>query len=372
MPPEGGVDRGFLMKNVKSLLALSTAVFFNTAQAADIEVVAQLDGTRPGNITVTEQGRTFLSMQPLDAPKFRVVELMEDGSTKPFPTKDWADGPETGEVGLSSVIGIDSTEDGVVWILDMGSADAPAQIVAWDTVNNTLFKRIEISKDVTVGNSFLQDFALDTKRNQMYIADTTLGNLFGEPAPAFVVVDLDTGKSRRVLESYKALLSPEHDVVIDSSLMGAKREDGSSDALYLGLNPITIDSKNEWLYFGTVNGSSIYRLPAGALANDKLTDQELAQGIEFYSEKRPSDGMIIADNGDIYVGDVEKNAVSIVTKEGFKTFAHDDKLLSWADGFSIQDDYLYVTQNSLHLNPALNEGEEGSSKPYHVLRIKMD
>lgn len=360
------------MKNVKSLLAIAVATLFNTAQAAEIEVVAELDGTRPGNITVTEQGRTFLSMQPLDGPKYRVVELMKDGSTQPFPSEDWADGPETGKVGLSSVIGIDSTKDGVVWILDMGGSEAPAQIVAWDTVNNKLFKHIEISKDVTVGNSFLQDFALDTKRNQMYIADTSLGNLFGEAAPAFVVVDLETGESRRVLESYKALISPEHDVIIDGSLMGAKREDGSSDALYLGLNPITIDAANEWVYFGTVNGSAIYRLPAGALANEKLTDKELAQSIEFYNEKRPSDGMIIADNGDIYVGDVEKNAVSIVTSESFKTFAQDDKLLSWADGFSIQGGYLYVTQNSLHLNPALNEGEEGASKPFHVLRIKLD
>ncbi|WP_096086387.1 L-dopachrome tautomerase-related protein [Agaribacterium haliotis] len=343
----------------------------NTAQAADIEIVAQLDGTRPGNITVTEQGRVFLSMQPLDGPKYRVVELMKDGSTKPFPSEDWADGPETGKVGLSSVIGIDSTEDGVVWMLDMGSPEASAQIVAWDTINNKLFKRVEISKNVTVGNSFLQDFALDTKRNQIYIADTSLGNLFGEPAPAFVV-DLETGKSRRVLESHNALLSPEHDVVIDGSLMGAKREDGSSDALYLGLNPITIDAANEWIYFGTVNGSAIYRLPAAVLANDKLTDKEIAQSIEFYNEKRPSDGMIIADNGDIYVGDLEKNAISIVKKDGFKTFAQDDKLLSWADGFSIQGGYLYVTQNSLHLNPALNEGEEGASKPYHVLRIKLD
>ncbi|MBY5947767.1 hypothetical protein KUW02_21235 [Photobacterium rosenbergii] len=356
----------------KTLLVLATATVINTAQAADIEVVAKLDGTRPGNITVTEQGRTFLSMQPLDAPELRVVELLKDGTTKAFPNQDWADGPEKGDVGFSSVIGIDSTPDGVVWILDMGSENAPAQIVAWDSVNNRLFKQIEIGKEVMVANSFLQDFALDTKRNLMYIADTSLGNLFGEPAPAFVVVDLETGKSRRVLESHPALLSPLHDLEIDGSLMAAKREDGSVDALYLGLNPITIDKQFEWVYFGTVNGSAIYRIPASALANNKLSEQSLGEKIEFYSEKRPSDGMIISDNGVIYVGDVEKNAIGMVRDGQYQIFAQDDKRLSWADGFSIQNRYLYVTQNSLHLNPALNEGEEGATKPYHVLRIKLD
>ncbi|WP_261396911.1 major royal jelly family protein [Photobacterium rosenbergii] len=360
------------MKMSKTLLVLATATVINTAQAADIEVVAKLDGTRPGNITVTEQGRTFLSMQPLDAPELRVVELLKDGTTKAFPNQDWADGPEKGDVGFSSVIGIDSTPDGVVWILDMGSENAPAQIVAWDSVNNRLFKQIEIGKEVMVANSFLQDFALDTKRNLMYIADTSLGNLFGEPAPAFVVVDLETGKSRRVLESHPALLSPLHDLEIDGSLMAAKREDGSVDALYLGLNPITIDKQFEWVYFGTVNGSAIYRIPASALANNKLSEQSLGEKIEFYSEKRPSDGMIISDNGVIYVGDVEKNAIGMVRDGQYQIFAQDDKRLSWADGFSIQNRYLYVTQNSLHLNPALNEGEEGATKPYHVLRIKLD
>ncbi|MFS1428813.1 hypothetical protein LMH73_017125 [Vibrio splendidus] len=65
---------------------------------------------------VTKQGRTFLSMQPLDAPELRVAELMKDGSTKAFPTQDWADGPDKGEVGLASVIGIDSTDDGFVGV----------------------------------------------------------------------------------------------------------------------------------------------------------------------------------------------------------------------------------------------------------------
>lgn len=361
------------MKKLTTLLALTAAMTFNTAHAAsELEVVATLDGTRPGNITVTEQGRIFLSMQPLDAPELRVVELNKDGSTKPFPTQDWADGPEKGDVGFSSVIGIDSSAGGIVWILDMGSATAPAQIVAWDSVNDKLVKRIEISKDVTVGNSFLQDFALDTKRNMIYIADTSLGNLYGDPAPAFVVVDLTTGKARRVLQSDKTLLSPEHNVVIDGSAMNTKRENGQSDPLLLGVNPITIDANNEWLYFGTVNGSAIYRIPAAALANEKMSDAVLAEHIEFFSEKRPSDGMIISDKGDIYVGDIEKNGIGIANKKGYKKFVQDDKLLSWADGFSIQGDYLYATQNSLHLHPAFNEGVEGSTKPYHVIRIKLD
>lgn len=362
------------MKHLKKVVVAASLLLASAAHAGtNLEVVAELDGTRPGNPTITPDGRILLSMQPLDGPEFRVVELMKDGSLKPFPTMDWADGPDKGKVGLSSVIGIDTTEDGVVYILDMGSANAPAQIVAWDSVNNHLVKRIEIEKSATVGNSFLQDFALDTKRNKMYIADTTLGNLVGESKSAFVVVDLNTGKSRRVLEANPALMSPEYKLVINGSTMGTKREDGSKDLLYLGLNPITIDGDNEWIYFGTVNGSRIYRIPASLLADENVTAEALATAIEFYSEKRPSDGMVMGPDGYIYVGDVEKNAVAVSKKGEYRIIAQDEKLLDWVDGFTIdkKNGYIYATQNQLHLHPALNEGEESSTKPYHVVRMKL-
>lgn len=44
------------MKKITTLLAVATALLFNTTQAAELEVVAKFDGTRPGNLTVTEQG----------------------------------------------------------------------------------------------------------------------------------------------------------------------------------------------------------------------------------------------------------------------------------------------------------------------------
>lgn len=208
----------------------------------------------------------------------------------------------------------------------------------------------------------------------MYIADTTLGNLVGKSKSAFVVVDLKTGEARRVLESQAELMPPKHEVIINGSVMGAKRQDGSKDPLYLGLNPITIDQQNEWVYFGTVNGDKIYRIPAQILADKNASRQKQAQNIEFFSEKQPSDGMIIAPNGNIYVGDVEKNAIALSNKDEYKIIAQDKKLLDWADGFSIdkKNGYLYITQNQLHLHPALNEGEEGSTKPYHLLRIKLE
>lgn len=339
-------------------------------QKSDIEIVAEVSNTRPGNITITTEGRIILSEQPLDGPEFRVVELMENGTLEPFPTQDWADGPEIGEVGFASVIGVHATEEGIVWILDMGSATTQPKLVGWDSISDSLHKIVTIDKNALVGNSFLQDFAIDTERNKIYIADTTLGNLFGDIKSAFVVVDLETGESRRVLETNPKVMPPEHTVVIDGSVMGAKRENGDKEPIFLGLNPISIDNGNKWVYFGTVNGNEINRIPAAVLAGNG-NDEELAASIELYGEKGASDGFIVDDKGNVYAGDVENSAVTVTNKDSFKVFAQDNKLLSWADGFAIHRGYLYITQNQLHLTAPLNEGEAEGDKPYHIVRIKL-
>lgn len=363
-----------LLKTLVAVSAtLASASVYNMAYAEsnNIEVVAEITNTRPGNLTITPNGRIILSQQPLDAPELRVVEVMANGELQPFPTLDWADGPEKGEVGFASVIGVHTTEEGIVWILDMGSATSQAKLVAWDSNNNQLHKIIPIDKSATVDNSFLQDFAIDEKRNQIYIADTTLGNLFGAIKSAFVVVDLNTGKSRRVLQNNPKLMPPEHTVVVNGSVMGAKREDGSKDPIYLGLNPVAIDAQYEWVYFGTVNGSELFRIPASELANTANDDNALGATIEFYGKKHPSDGIAIDSDGTIYAGDIENSSVGTVSKTGYEVIAQDKTLLSWPDGFAIDNGWLYVTQNQLHLTAPLNEGEAQGTKPYRILRIKI-
>lgn len=81
--------------------------------------------------------------------------------------------------------------------------------------------------------------------------------------------------------------------------------------------------------------------------------------------------MIMDNQNRIYVVDLERNGVGISDSQGYRLLARDDSLLSWADGFAIYDGYLYITQNSLHLNPAMHSGLEGAIKPYHLVRIKL-
>ncbi|MCV3263100.1 hypothetical protein OGZ01_10085 [Vibrio harveyi] len=82
--------------------AISAVASYSTyaAEIGSLEAVTQFNDYRGAGVTVTPEGRLIVSMHPLDNPKYRVVEVMANGTKRPFPTMDWSDGPEVGDVGL--------------------------------------------------------------------------------------------------------------------------------------------------------------------------------------------------------------------------------------------------------------------------------
>lgn len=351
-------------------LGLSALIGANS-QAADVgplEPVTQFNDYRGGGITITPKGRMIISMHPLDAPKIKVVEVMANGTKQAFPTLDWADGPETGKVGFTAVIGVHTDSKGVVWILDMGSKTAPAQLVAWDSENHSLHKHIVLDSASLLANSFIQDFAIDEKQQKIYIADMTFGNFAGATKPAIIVVDMLTGKSKRVLESATVLMPEVDKIVIEGSLLASKTEDGKTNTLQFGLNPIAIDDTFEWLYFGAFSGTKVYRVPTSVIANTSLTDKAVLKKVEEFGPKNPSDGIAYAPGGGILATDLENNAIGLTTKGRYQILVK-DKRLSWPDSMAVSNGYIYVTQDQLHQHPAFSQGQSNAKPPYTLYRF---
>jgi sugar lactone lactonase YvrE len=345
-------------------------------RAPELEVVARLDD-RPGNPALTPDGRLILSLHPFpygEPSPYHVVEVMEDGSTQPFPNEEWSTAPDEEGVGISAVIGVQSDRRGVVWIMDMGGGELPPKLVAWDTKRDELHRLITIPPHAGRPGSLQQDLTIDEVRGAIFIADLNeRGALLGPSDPAIVAVDLKTGHVRRALHGHQSL-QPEEDlsVQIEGRPIRAANPEGEVEEPKLGLDPIVIDPANEWVYYGSIHGTSVYRVRAADLLDENLSPDALGERVERYGEKAPCDGISIDVAGNIYITDLENNAVGVTAPDGsYRILARDDERVLWPDGFSYgPDGYFYVTVNQLHRSAVLNAGEETSEPPFLVMRFR--
>lgn len=330
------------------------------------EILKKLDAA-PGNITVTVDGRVIFSQHQFYQPDYSVVELAKDGNVVPFPNLQLnARTKETQGLRLDSVLGIRSDSRGIVWMLDNGMrSNSVPKLVAWDTRLNKLHQVIELPIPVSVKGSFVNDFAIDEQRHRIYIADPANGK-----DAAFIVVDLNTKSARRMLQGHPSVIPEPIYLSVEGKQVAIKQDDGTLIKPTIGVNPITLDHNNQWLYYGAMSGTSLYRIKAQELANLKAQDSELASHVERYSDKPLCDGITIDQANNIYLGELAANAIGVVSPDRHYKRLAESKELAWVDSFSFgAGRELFAVVNQLHRSAVLNAGEQTAKPPFLILKL---
>jgi sugar lactone lactonase YvrE len=353
------------MKTLPKLTALCFLILFAIGANAksNFEIIAELN-SGPGNVTGTEDGRIIMSLHQFYEPKYSVMEY-KDGSLIPFPNKELSAADSMSKLKLDSVLGIRSA-NGIVWMLDNGMRSGiTPKLVGWDTKADKLHKVIELPEPVSHKDSFVNDFAVDTKHNHIFISDPASG-----ANAALIVIDLNTGTARRVLEGHKSVLPENIDLIIDKIPIQIKDKSAKLIRPHIGVNPITEDLSNQWVYFGPMHGHSLYRIKADDLANETLDDKALASRVERYSDKPISDGITIDKDNNIYLGELAENAIGIISADRkYKRLAQSPDL-SWVDSFCFgPSGQLYAVVNRLHQSATLNGGVSKAKPPYYLIKI---
>ena len=323
-----------------------------------LEVVAELT-QGPGNVAVTPDGRVIISQHALYRPEIPVVEVLPDGSVQPFPNVAAGAGPNATGLGLQSVLGIQAGEDGVVWMLDTGRMGA--RLVAWDTRTDALHQIIELGDSARAKGSFFNDIAIDPVHGSIIVSDASRKNA------ALVVVDMESGQARRVLERHASVVAQPISMAIGKSADAPEREPRAM----IGVDGITIDPRSEWVYYGAAQANDLWRVRAADLADQTLTADELAARIERYGDRPVCDGITIDGAGNVYITDLTGYAIGVVEPGGeYRVLYQDEQLLSWPDSVAFgPDGYIYVVTNQLHLSPAFNGGKDLSVPPFYLLRF---
>lgn len=360
------------MRPIFVILVAMLAMLPSVAMSAQmdsprLEIVAQLK-QRPGNIAVAANGRMFISIHPFDNPVFKVMELANDGTTKPYPSEEWAREPAGDGVGLANVIHLKMIGD-TLYILDMGNARIEPKLVAWDIVKNVLKRVWYLPTYAVTTQSFMQDFVITPDETHVFIADMGQADLIGKSDPAIVHLNLETGMAQRLLAGHASVRPPAKSMMAAGQPLMYSHE-GKEYELYLGLNPITMDPKGVWVYFAPMGQGLAYRAKVRDLIDPALTSKDRAAKLEVVGTKPPSDGMLIDGQENLFITSVNDGAIGVLNNRGKYSTWLRDPLLLWPDGMAFgPDQAIYVTINQLYLAAPFNKGEEKSEPPYMVVRI---
>ena len=332
------------------------------AQTDELEVVAEFPAEHPpGNIAITPDGRIIMSQHQFYGAPLRVVEVLDDGSVTPFPNEAWSSEPNENGVGLNTVLGIRSDREGIVWMLDRSAGEGqPGKLVGWNTNNDELDRVIYLPQPIIADSPFLNDLAVDLEHNAIYITDTASGD-----DSALIVVDLYTGFSRRVLEGDLSTRPEDIPLIVDDRVINVGGEPAR-----IGVNPITLDPNNQWVYYGPMSGRSLYRIATEDLLDESLSAKELSSRVERYGDKPICDGITVDGAGNVYITSITDNAIGVVDEtDEYRTLYQDD-LLSWTDGMAFSpDNYIYVTVSQLQNSPPLNNGENDFQPPFYIVKF---
>ena len=309
-----------------------------------------------GNVAVSETGRVFFTVHPEARPDGNKLLEFVDGAAVPYPGARQ-------QALFDTVLGVAIDRQGRLWTIDHGNHGMrSARLLALDLDSGEVVHDHRLPAEIAPAGSFLQDLQISPDGRTVVIADAS----FWRKSPAIIVYDVASATARRVLESPPSVSAEKFVISHGDEQM---RFFGGLVALRGGVDGIALGP--EWLYFGALSGSTLYRARLSDLRNAELPHTQLAKRVEAYSRKPLSDGLSTDIDGNVYVTDVEHNAIFRIGDERRPRTLLRSPLIRWPDALSFgPDGWLYVADSALQevvLKPGEHIRENG---PYRIFRFR--
>jgi sugar lactone lactonase YvrE len=310
-----------------------------------------------GNVAVNAQGRVFFTVHPEARPQGNKLLEYVNGASVPYP-----DGASQQRL-FDTVLGIAVDRRNRLWTIDHGNHGMrTARLLAFDLETDELIHDERFDKDIAPVGSFLQDLQVSVDGRTVVIADAS----FWRKQPAIIVYDIESATARRVLESHASVSAEDFVIKNQNQTMSFA---GGIVSLRGGIDGIALG--DDWLYYGAISGSGLYRVRLRDIVDLSTPNSQIAARVERYVTKPLSDGLSLDSDGNVYITDVEHNSIFLVDKDReLRTLIRSGKI-RWPDALSFgPDGWLYVADSALS-DVVLQSHEYIKSRgPYKIFRFQ--
>ena len=338
--------------------ALPEAVRSETEGGAKLTEIAASENLWTG-IAVSRDGRIFVCFPRWsDGVNVSVGEVLESGRVRPFPDTAWNHWSESAspDEHFIFVQSVHLDKEDNLWILDpaspylRGVVPGGAKLVKVDIENGKVLQKIIFDESIAPADCYLNDVRVDAERDVAYITDSGLG--------ALIVVDLDTGRSRRLLADHPSTKS--EDLVLT---IGGEEWRPGGVAPRVHADGLALDRDGEFLYYHALTGRTLYRIETKWLRDAAFGEYTHGIKVESLYETCAADGMAIGPKGYLYLAAIEDNAVKLFVSLGTVETVVKDPKLKWPDSIAFgPDGDMFITTSQIHLGDKRRD-------PYRIFRF---
>ncbi|MBL4560889.1 MAG: SMP-30/gluconolactonase/LRE family protein [Labilibaculum sp.] len=315
----------------------------NTKQVKEskLQVIATSDRQWTG-IAVSHEGRVFVNYPKWsDNVPISVAEIV-DGKTIAYPNADWNNSDNQDSFTAVQSVVIDDKDR--LWILDtknpqfIGVLESGPVLYQFNPKSNQKEKAYTFPKGVFTANSYFNDVRVDTNKEIAYLTDSGNG--------AIIVLDLKSGKSRRLLDHHPSTESEVDYLICDNqNWKNSVHSDG-----------IALSPDRNYLYYTALTGHTLYKIPTTNLLNEQLSNKQIVDKVQKVMAIPATDGMLFDKKGNLWLGGLENNSINKINTNGELVQLIQDKRIRWADSFAEdKDGNIYFTTSQIHLPENLRQ-----------------
>ncbi len=328
-----------------------------------LEIVATLPEP-PGNLAVSKDNRVFFTYHAESNPEIKVMELVR-GKPIPYPNEEFQHKRKDDQPFFDHIFNIRIDRQNRLWTLDHGFHGLKKpRLMAFDLTTNQLVHDVVLPSDIAGIGSYIQDMQIDSTGEHIYIAD--IGVVAKKPA--IIIYNTRTKTARRVLERHPSVTEEPYEI----NNLGRKMYPlGGLFWMHPALDPIALDKRDEWLYFGPMAGDKLFRARLADLNNTTLSNEQLGAKVELYAKKSQCDGLTMDSADNIYITSIEDGAINVIgTDRKQRTLVKHPKM-RWPDGLSFGGDgYVYVADSDIPDVMMKSKAHIRASAPFYLFRFK--